>query len=103
MKTFAFENYKDFGVFIKVHQDSIRGILDVNLHEKFNIMLSIYENSKGGCGCNLNKRQEAAKNSYIEGVPTLFSDLNLASYSKQALSQSDQIQFKQDDQQFFLI
>ena len=49
-----------------------------------------------------NKLNYLDVNAYGIGLAGI-SDLNLVSYSKQTLSQSDQIQFKQDDQQFFLI
>ncbi len=103
MKTFTFNNYQDFGIFLKINYSDMLNNIDVSLHGKLNTMFGIYENSKGGCGCNLAKRKEAAKNSYIEGVKVIYADNNLTQFTKAKLSNSDQLEFKQDDNQILLI
>ena len=103
MKTFVFSNYQDFGIFLKINHADIIVNSDPSLHDKINTMLAIYENSKGGCGCNLAKRREVAKNSYIEGIPVIYANNNLIEFTKSKLSNSEQLEFKQDDVQILLI
>mgnify|MGYP001230019361 CR=1 FL=1 len=102
MNPFTFSNYQDFGIFLKVNFPEILSHTNPSLHEKLNVMLSIYENSKGGCGCNLKKRREQAAASYLEGVPIIFQDADLSSFVKQTLG-TDKLIFKNDSGEFFLI
>ena len=100
---FVFNNYIDFGIFLKVNSEEMLKSSDVNIHDGIKVFLALYENSKGGCGCNIKKRQQIAIDGYIKSVPIIFNDPAAVAFIKQVLG-SDKITFNQSpDNMGFLI
>ena len=85
MSKFVFNNYVDFGIFLKVNSEDMLQEVNQDIHESIKSLLNLYENSKGGCGCNIKKRIEAAKNAYINTIPVIFSDSEAISFTKGVL------------------
>lgn len=104
MNSMIFNSYADFGVFIKINLQDVLDNCDSSLHENVTAILNSYENTKGGCGCNLQKRKDSAKTVYKNNIPLIFADQNhnLINFCKTALS-VDSIEFKQDDEHILLI
>ena len=75
MNTFDFNNYAEFGIFFKINWPDLKELTtDEVKKEKAEEFLKFFQASKGGCGCNIEKRREAAKNSYLEFIPLFFTE-----------------------------
>ena len=107
MNIFIFNDYEELGLFAKINVDSIISLMESQ--EKINKLdqfVKVFNNSKGGCGCNIKSRQLAAENLYASFVPSFFSENEkVVSFLKEALG-SDVVEFKKsggDQSGFFLI
>ncbi len=95
MSQFVFNNYIDFGIFLKVNLEDMLQQSNPNIHEELRNFVNFYENSKGGCGCSIKKRQAAAKSQYLSSIPIIFSDEGAVSFTKATLG-SEKIVFNQE-------
>jgi len=103
MSEFVFNNYVDFGIFLKVNSEDLLQEVNEDIHEPVKSLLNLYENSKGGCGCNIKKRIELAKNAYINTIPVIFSNPEAISFAKRVLGCEKIIFNQQPDNMDILI
>ena len=74
MSVFIFDDYKEFGLFFKINSSKLLELSsDSEFHEKVNEYVQIFDNAKGGCGCNLNKRRKVAAEKYESVVLEFFT------------------------------
>lgn len=107
MNIFIFNNCEEFGLFAKINLDSIRLLIESQEKiDRLDEFVKVFNNAKGGCGCNIINRRLAAENLYASFVPSFFSDNEkVVRFLKEALG-SDVVEFKKsggDQAGFFLI
>tara|TARA_Y100000310_G_scaffold313474_1_gene361887 strand:+ start:182 stop:526 length:345 start_codon:yes stop_codon:yes gene_type:complete len=114
MSAFNFDNYQEFGLFFKINSQNMLNLSpDLQFHEKIGEYILVFDHSKGGCGCNINKRRKVAGEKYETFVPELFSGLGDAVLGekmkvmiKETLNNPSKINFKKDssdEEPFFSI
>ena len=99
MNIFTFNNFQEFGIFLKINLDPILKLSSDEVKEKIRLVSQAYENSKGGCGCNSAKRKDTAKSLYEGSISSIFEPTNqeLISFLRNSLNNPDQIYFSTDD------
>ena len=84
MSAFNFDSYQEFGLFFKINSQALIELSpDLDFRTKINEYIQVFEHSKGGCGCNINKRRKVAGEKYETFIPDLFSG-----FGDEALSES---------------
>jgi hypothetical protein len=90
----TFESINDFCLFLKKSKE-----LDPKTLEYFNPIVSSYENSLGGCGCNRSARHQNAVNIYkkilVECNPENINQLKLFLNASIIIFKQNNIQFAQ--------
>ena len=72
MNLFTFNNYEEFGLFLKINSADYLMAVSPEEQALFNEFIQIYEHSKGGCGCNIKQRKRAAADKYPIFVNSFF-------------------------------
>jgi hypothetical protein len=108
MNTFEFNNYAEFAIFFKINWLDLKDLTEDEVKKtKAEEFLKFFQASKGGCGCNIEKRREATKASYLTFVPLFFAENESAkALVKNALGGLDKpVGFKKDekDEEYFLL
>ena len=105
MNVFTFNNFEEFGIFLKINLNPIRNLCSDEVKDRVNLVLNSYENSKGGCGCNSAKRKATAKALYEKSVSLIFEPTNqeLISFLRNSLNNPDQVSFNTDDDKVVLL
>jgi hypothetical protein len=74
MTVFTFDNNQEFGLFFKINSARLLGLsTDEGYQGKINEYTKVFSHTKGGCGCNLNKRRKAAAVYYESFIPEFFT------------------------------
>lgn len=97
MSEFVFNNYEEFGLFIKINSDDIKSVTeDEPKKQRIDNYVKHFNASKGGCNCNVQKRKANARNQYIEAIPFIFTgNLPAVFYLKDMLG-AVSVKFKKD-------
>lgn len=108
MNIFIFNNSEEFGLFVKINSDSLKALIeDREKIDKLSELVNVFNNARGGCGCNIERRREASENLYASFVPSFFSgNERVIRFMKEVLGGADVIEFKRssgDQSGFFLI
>ena len=107
---YSFYSSKEFSLFCKSNEGEMSPPLEgltaeeaacvENVKTKLNFFTKTYENSKGGCGCNRQKRVDQAVTSYCSLIGELSTCEAALRHVKSLLNSVEKIHFWKDGQRY---
>jgi hypothetical protein len=107
MNEFVFNDYGEFGLFLKINSEEVKGSTDLQPEkEKVDTCVKFFNAAKGGCKCNIKKRIASAEEAYETFVSSWFTDNEAAIPIMKEVLASESITFKKnsaDEEPFYVI